>query len=119
MTSNTEIIETFNKLNFKKILSLKEMALNTEYPIKAAYKATTPYGEKIVLQLNECILYLPSRFLSLADEVIKRIGDGVFAVVKLQLREGSELSKLELRQMLPTDIFYAPFYEEINKNSMQ
>lgn len=109
MTSNTEVIESFNKLNFKKILSVKDMKFNEDYCINAAHKTSTPYGKKIVLQLDDCIMYLPTRFLSLSDEVIKRMCDGVFAVVKLPLREGSEHSKLELRQILPTDIFYAPF----------
>lgn len=109
MTSNTEVIKSFNSMNFKKILSIKDMTPDMEYAVRGAYKTVGTYGEKIVLRLDNYILYLPSRFLSLGDEAIKRLCDGVFSVVKTPLREGSDLCKLELRQIIATDAFYSLF----------
>lgn len=109
MSSNTELIETFNFLNFKKILSIKDMKENTEYIISGAYRTTTKYGDKLVLKLSDSILYLPSRFSTLGDDVVQRLNDGTFTITKSPLREGSTLYRLDLKQILPTDVFYSPY----------
>lgn len=112
MTSSSELVKTFNFLNFRKIISMKELKSNTDYLVSGAYRTTTKYGEKIVLKLEDGILYLPSRFNSLGDDAITSLCSGMFSVIKLPLREGSEtLYKLELKEFILNDGFYTPYLD--------
>lgn len=91
---------------------MKDMKPNMDYNITGAYKTTTKYGEKIVLKLDDAILYLPTRFLTLGDDAIKELSEGAYAICKIPLREGVEnpLYKLELKQLSPQP-FYSPYLE--------
>lgn len=84
---------------------------NKEYNIHGAFRTNTKYGERIVLKINDAILYLPSRFLSLADEYIKEIAGGGYSVTKTVLKDGSgkSLYKLELKHLDQPDYFYQPY----------
>lgn len=90
---------------------MKEMERDKEYVISGAYKTQTKYGHKIVLKLDDSILYLPARFLSLGDEAVTQLSEGGFSIAKKSLRDGNEstLFKLELKQILPTEFFYSPY----------
>lgn len=61
MSSNTELVKSFNFLNFKKIISMKELNPNTEYVISGAYKTKTKYGEKVVRNLPGTHLFFVTR----------------------------------------------------------
>lgn len=113
MTSSTDLVKAFNFLNFKKIVTMKELKPNTDYAVSGAYRTTTKYGEKIVLKLEDGILYLPSRYNSLGDDALTMLCSGLYSVMKTQLREGlsSTLYKIELKQSLPTDTYYAPYLD--------
>lgn len=88
------------------------MKANVDYTISGAYKTTTKYGEKIVLKLDDAILYLPSRFLSLGEDAIKQLNEGTYGICKIPLREGAEntLYKMELKLLTPHP-FYSPYLE--------
>lgn len=111
MNSCTELVNSFNFLNFKKILSMKDMEANKEYLISGAYKTQTKYGMKIVLKLEDSIFYLPARFISLGDEAIMKLSEGGFSIAKKPLNEAINTTtfKLELKHILPNDLFYSPY----------
>lgn len=111
MSSNTDIVSSFNALNLKKVLSVKDMDDNKVYLIDGAYRTTTKYGSVIVVQLGENILYLPKRFNTLNDDVIASLSTGTFSISKIPLKDDDDnsLSKLEIREYLPPDAFYAPY----------
>lgn len=107
--SNTNLINVFNSFSFKKIIRVKEMNENEEYIICGAYRTQTKYGERIVLKLDDAILYLPSRFLSLGEGDVKELGSGTYSIVRLPLRDEDENTgyRLELRKNKP--FFYTPY----------
>lgn len=109
--SNTNLVNLFNSFNYKKIMRVKEMDDSQEYIINGAYRTHTKYGERIVLKLDDAILYLPSRFLSLGDEEVKELGCGGYSITKLPLRDECENSayKLELKQINQSKYFYPPY----------
>lgn len=111
MSLNAEVISSFNALNFKKILNIKDMEGNKSYSIDGAYRTTTKYGNSVVLQLGERNLYLPKRFNTLDDEVIASLSNGLFYISKIPLKddEDNSLYKLEIQERLPSNAFYPPY----------
>lgn len=111
MSSNAEIISSFNFLNMKKIISIKEMIPHKEYAIDGSYRTKTKYGDSVVLKLEDQILYLPKRYNSLGDDLVQRLSDGAFTISKIPLSEDQDnsLCRLELKQRLPIDVFYSPY----------
>ena len=75
MSSNAQVVSSFNALNFKKILNIKDMEENKNYSIDGSYRTTTEYGNVVVLQLGDRNLYLPKRFntLNLTDDEDKSL----------------------------------------------
>lgn len=113
MSSNAEVVSSFNALNFKKILNIKDMEENKNYSIDGSYRTTTKYGNVVVLQLGDRNLYLPKRFNTLDDEVIGSLSNGVFSISKTPLKddEDKSLCKLEIQDNSSINSFY-PSYSD-------
>ena len=109
MTSNTQIVNLFNFLNFQNTLSLKDMENNIEYKIAAAYKISGKFGDNVALKINNKILYLPKRFNVLTDACIQHINNGTFSITKIPFGNDDSRYNLELKQLLPFDGYYTPF----------
>lgn len=111
MSSNADVVSSFNALNFKKILSVKDMEESKAFLIDGAYRTTTKYGSVIVVQLGESILYLPKRFNTLNDDVIASLSTGSFYISKIPLKDDDDksLSKLELQEYLPPNALYQSY----------
>lgn len=111
MTSNTEIISSFNFLNLKRVVYIKELKPHTPYTVSSAYRTVTRYGDAVVLKLEDKILYLPKRFNALSDDVIQRLCDCSFSITKTPYTDDPDntLCKLELKQILPLESFYSPY----------
>lgn len=79
--------------------------------IDGAYRTTTKYGNSVVVQLGERILYLPKRFNTLDDEVIESLSNGSFSISKIPLKDDEDKShcKLEIQEHLPSNSFYPPY----------
>lgn len=84
------------------------MQENVDYIIDCAQRTSCKYGEVIVLELEDNILYLPRRFNSLEDVALVTISTGRFSISKVHLKdsEGSYLYRLEIKEALPTNAFY-------------
>lgn len=111
MSSKHAVVTTFNSLNLKKILSISEMEARKEYVIEGAHKTSSKYGNVIVLELGDKLLYLPRRYNSLDDGEVECISRGPFSISKIPLKEGTDnsLCRLEIRELLPADSFFPSF----------
>lgn len=110
MNTNDELISTFNKLNARQRLSVKDMVPLEEYLITGAERITTKYGETVVIELGTSILYLPRRFNSLTDKEIEQLSKGSYLILKFPLRDDNDgyLYRLELKPLPPMREYY-PF----------
>lgn len=106
-----ETISTFNSLNAKKILGVKEMDLNKVYPIEGAHRSPTKYGECVRLELANKILYLPKRFNALTDEMLEILKEGNFTIEKKIVNDQTDNShtKLELSRALNSELFFTDY----------
>lgn len=111
MTSKSNLVEVFNNKNLKKILSVKDMEPGKEYPIIGCSRMKTPYGNSVVVELIDNIIYLPKRFNFLDDNAIKHLGDNTFSISKTPINEDSNnlLYRLEINERLHSNNFYAPY----------
>lgn len=111
MSTNMEVISTFNAFNLKNIISIKDMVLSKLYLIDGAYRTTTKFGKSIVFQLDAGLLYLPKRFNTLEDHFLDKISDGAFTISKIPLNEDKNDSayRLELSEVLNTDIYFSSY----------
>lgn len=87
------------------------MEENKNYLINGAYRTTTKYGNSVVLQLGETVLYLPKRFNALNDDVIENLSIGSFSVRKIPLKDDEEksLCKLEIQENVSVNSFYPDY----------
>lgn len=67
----------------KPIIKTADMKINREYKIVAARKASTKYGMKTVLELEDYQLFLPSKYSTLDDKVIKSLNSSIYNVKNL------------------------------------
>lgn len=79
--------------------------------IDGAYRTTTKYGNSVVVQLGEIILYLPKRFNALDDDVIEGLSNGSFSLRKIPLKDDEDKSicKLEIQENIPSNEFFHPY----------
>ena len=96
MSSNAQVVPSFNALNFKKILNIKDMEENKNYSIDGSYRTTTKFGNVFVLQLGDRIVYLPKRFNTLGDDVIGNVQNGSFSISKIPLKDDEDKSLCKL-----------------------
>ena len=109
MTSNANLIKLFNSFNYKRIIRINELDENKEYIINDAYRTQTKYGDRIVLKLEDAILYLPPRFLTLKDDNVKELGSGGYSISKLSLSDKeNNLYRLQLKQS-ESNFVYQPY----------
>lgn len=109
MSTNTEVIELFNFLNFQKTLTLNELEANKDYKIDGAYRVSSTFGNTVSLKIDNKMLYLPKRFNFLSDDIIQRLSSGSFLLAKVFLENDNSRYKLELKQKIPFDSFYTSF----------
>lgn len=111
MSINAELISTFNKLNDRQILSVKDMVPMEDYHITGAERITTKYGEAIILELGTNVLYLPKRFNSLSDKDVENLSTGPYSISKIPLNDvnDSPLYKLGLKPVPPIRDYYYNF----------
>lgn len=112
MSSKHAVVTTFNSLNsLKKILSISDMEARKEYIIDGAQKTSSKYGDVVVLELGDKLLYLPKRYNSLDDGEVECISRGPFSISKIPLKDGTENSsyRLEIKELLPADSFFPSF----------
>jgi len=64
------VIKEFNLFNKKKYLLKTRMHENVRFPILKAERKTTKVGESIALDLEQHILYMPERCISLKDDMM-------------------------------------------------
>lgn len=92
----------------KQIIKIKDLIANKAYLINKAYKTTTKYGESVVFELQEGIIFLPKRYNSLGDDILEKISDGPFSLTKTLLDEGGNNFKLELSESF-NDIYFSSY----------
>lgn len=74
-------VRSFNER--KPITSLSKLTQNKNFPITSAKRIQTKFGEQIMLELDDCFVYLPKRCNNqLTDEDIKELPRCCFEVVE-------------------------------------
>lgn len=62
------LLTKLNNCGSKPILKVKEMIINKSYKVINARKCETKFGKRLVLDLEEYQLFMPSRFDRFTDE---------------------------------------------------
>lgn len=96
--TNAEIIEAFNKLKEKAYILVKELEESKPYKIVRMFRHKTKFGNIVIAELEDAMLYLPKRYNSLEDKVIEGAGNEKFILTK-KLENHAYI--LELRELLP------------------
>ena len=63
-----EEINNVGELRFKEYKALKSLNLNTKYKIEKFEKTRDKYGPTIIVELEDCKVHLPYRFVSIIDD---------------------------------------------------
>nr|WP_084986640.1 hypothetical protein [Vibrio cholerae]ORP61685.1 hypothetical protein B7954_05225 [Vibrio cholerae] len=63
-----EEINNIGELRFKEYKALKSLNLNTKYKIERFEKMKDKYGPTIIVELENCKVHLPKRFISIIDD---------------------------------------------------
>lgn len=75
------ILLELNKLgSIKPILRVKDMIEYIWYKIVGAKKVATKFGNRVVLQLENYQLFLPTRYESLSEETISELNRNIYSV---------------------------------------
>ncbi|XP_065368829.1 uncharacterized protein LOC135961260 [Calliphora vicina] len=98
--TNAEIVTAFNKLKAKSYLSVKDLQPSKSYKILNMFRHRNKYGNVVIAELEDGMLYLPKRYNSLEDKIIVGAGDEKFNLTK-KLENNSYI--LELEEAIPVD----------------
>lgn len=87
------------------------MEMMKDYIINDARRTSTKYGDAIVLELGDKLLYLPKRYNALDNEAIDCISRGSFSISKIPQKDDNENSpyRLQIKELLPVDAFFSSF----------
>lgn len=85
----SEILKELNNIKniqtegFKKqCLRLSDIPLNQQMRILKAERKDTMFGPKIMLEVEEHVLFLPKRYNELSDKALEAMGKGSFTLEK-------------------------------------
>lgn len=81
--SFTGSLAVWNSFTVKDSLSVKSMKEGLKYKILAGRRTTTKYGERVILKLENCQLYLPEWYTRVTDEDIKMFDSGKYYILKV------------------------------------
>jgi len=73
----------FNSINKKPYIRCTELTPNKAFNILKAERTTAKYGQRILLELQHCTLYLPERFNSVSDDTLIDISNGGYNFTKI------------------------------------
>lgn len=95
--SNNTLINKFNGMNNKTILHIKEMENLKNYPVLKAAKVKTKYGDSIQVEIEEHVIFLPTRYNSLTEEDISELSSGNY-LIKKEVGEDEKSYRLQLER---------------------
>lgn len=61
--------------NVKEWMSVRDLEPYIKHPIYTVYRCITKYGEKVVVELADLRFILPTRYDSLTDQDLQRLGE--------------------------------------------
>lgn len=106
-----QIMSEFSKLNQKSILKSSEMVTDYSYKILKARRVKTKFGNKVLLELENNILFLPARFNKISDEVITNLSLGAYMVYRTTIDDGKTFQlRLNLYTEMLNDLQSQMFY---------
>lgn len=85
--NNNDVLDLLNDIGRKKkylktILSIKDFEYNKPLKIIGCERKITIYGMKIVLDLEEHIMFLPEKYIFITDEVLRQLTTGKYSIKK-------------------------------------
>lgn len=78
-----DVLKQLNSCNHKANIKVSEMALYELYNIHSAKLCSTKYGLRVILELKNHQIMLPSRFSTLRIEALREINRGGFKVANI------------------------------------
>ena len=85
MKSLNDLNSKSNAKNYaKKALKINDLEYNEEYSIQRAARVKTMYGEKIMLELSNNVIFLPPKFNEIENSTLADINGGGFYICKLK-----------------------------------
>lgn len=93
-------METLNNLNEisvkkyeKNTISLKDLSMNVKYPILNCMRMFTKYGERIMLEIETNVIFLPQKYSKLTDDQIEDLCSGNFYFEKVKEADNNFILK--------------------------
>ena len=99
--TNANIVAAFNKLKTRPYLATKDLLPSKSYKVLAMFRHKNKYGNVVIAELEEGMLYLPKRYNNLEDNII----------------EGVYNEQFILRRKLENDLNILELEEEASENS--
>lgn len=80
-------LETLNNIEGRKslkiVLTLKDFPFNDALKIEKCERKLTPYGLRIMLELEHQVVFLPERYSYIPEETIKELCTGQYYIKKV------------------------------------
>ena len=76
-------IQDVSKKACTKIIKHREMEPNVHYKIIKAVLKKTVYGEKVMLKLDEGVLFLPPRYNCLSEKTLETVSSRKFPIIQI------------------------------------
>lgn len=77
------LIKKFNSLGYNKsILHLKEIPYLGTIKIVGAKMTKTPFGDIVLLETDDHVIFLPKRYSAMTEDDIEELGSGKYQLVK-------------------------------------
>lgn len=92
--TNAEIIAAFNKLKTKPNISLKDLQSSKQHKVLSLFRHKTKYGNVVIAELEDTLLYLPKQYNNLNDNVIEGVANKKFTLTK-KLENNNNVLELE------------------------
>lgn len=73
----------------KSILPIKEIPTTHKLKILAAVRKTTKFGERIMLELEHYVVFLPEKYNVITDNIIEDVNNGKYKLQKDQKDENT------------------------------
>lgn len=77
------VVNRLNVCNYKKNIKAFEMVIGESYQICSATMGASKFGMRIILELNDYQLFLPTRFNTISITVLQELNNQTYKVTNL------------------------------------
>lgn len=92
--TNADIVAAFNKLKTRPYLAIKDLLPSKPYKVLTMFRHKNKYGNVVIAELEEGMLYLPKRYNNLEDNIIEGVYNEQF-ILRRKLENGLHVLELE------------------------